>query len=1203
MALRFSNLGPEFPRPFIQALKAGEVVFLCGAGISAPQLPGFETLVADTYSKLGIDKNPSEESSFIGGRYEEVLGSLSRRLAEPENMISTVSELLAVPDNINLNQHNIVLRLSRDINNKIVVVTTNFDTLLERASESLAENIRTPSYAGQSLPAPGGASFSGVIHIHGRLEDTQLDLDSTPLILTSADYGDAYMRSGWASRFLFDLARCKTIVLIGYSANDAPVRYFLNVLESDRARFPDLKPVYAFDTFEHDPNEAEARWGTLAVTPLSYCKRNPQTGGEDHSPLWQDLAQLADLVETPQLLSAERTKQMLSRENTDISPQQLRELSWLLSDHNDLWPVVITAVTDPSWFHLLDENKLWTKTDASRVIASWVARNFEDRQRYMVAIEWSNILESDFLAKLDQFLRQTPSVSPFWLKLWRLLFLTKPDSHVGHRIFDRGALELKHAFGSGLILDRELTQAIALLTPVLKARRPYVTPEDVHSSNLRISKYVSLELIVTDEYDANQTIETLIEREEHMLRVLELCTESLRSTLYQAVEIELILQDYDLTDYTVPSIERHKQNEHHNGMLFLLSMIVQGLPKAIAMDQNRTKDLISQWRSLPGRLGKRLMLHAARNTQTCSANEALQLLLDLNETDFWTIRREFALLLRDRAAEADPEILDAVVRRILSTGEAYYSRYSIAEGEVDWRKHSLDIKVWLHLNMLDEAEVLSEQGRAELEAIVVRHSYLNRKVEDSDFFNSYSSGITTVEGDSSQIIEAEPADRLKVATDLIRSPNIHQKMGWENYCRSDLQGAFQVLKGSSLEGSNLELWNIFLPLLAYQNDPKQEDTSRVLIVQALAHLEKLDDSSLEILASNIVETLVSGPRRDISNLENWCDRLWAAIKKTDQQIDFKRNIYERAINCSAGRLVHVLLAELNHTIKNSGPYLKRQCERLISISLDKSQVGVIARSALIHDLAFILHADEALAVKYLIPLLNQNTDEARALRAVLVSHSNITPEITKFARDVVLLGVIEGGVNSNFSTQTALSVLRPAIHTLHGDNSDGWGINFVDVRQVLKEAPNYIRSGMLDAFVRWIQNLKHEPAKVWEKTIFPFFDLIWPKERRYIDNAHNRHLFYLVAYAGQIFPEACARLRPYFHVGSGELAGLHWIIKSKVPENFPASVLDLLWLVCGPDGETNYYMAELLDRLYAADNNIKIDRRFQSLKRRTTQYK
>ena len=80
------------------------------------------------------------------------------------------------------------------------------------------------------------------------------------------------MRSGWASRFLFDLARCKAIVLVGYSAKDAPLRYFFNVLEADRARFPDLKRVFAFDGYVPDPQEATLSWHTLDVTPLPYSQ-------------------------------------------------------------------------------------------------------------------------------------------------------------------------------------------------------------------------------------------------------------------------------------------------------------------------------------------------------------------------------------------------------------------------------------------------------------------------------------------------------------------------------------------------------------------------------------------------------------------------------------------------------------------------------------------------------------------------------------------------------------------------------------------------------------------------------------------------------------------------------------------------------------------------------------------------------------------
>ena len=173
-------------------------------------------------------ETPSEQIAFGKPAFEEVLGALSRRLSDPYAVTHTVSELLTVPDHPNLTQHRTVLRLSRDLDNRISVVTTNFDTLLERAAAELIPSVtaRDISFAGQALPAPGSPSFSGIIHIHGRLADSSLGLEHTPLVLMSPDYGDAYMRSGWASRFLFDLARCKTIVLMGYSASDAPVRYF-----------------------------------------------------------------------------------------------------------------------------------------------------------------------------------------------------------------------------------------------------------------------------------------------------------------------------------------------------------------------------------------------------------------------------------------------------------------------------------------------------------------------------------------------------------------------------------------------------------------------------------------------------------------------------------------------------------------------------------------------------------------------------------------------------------------------------------------------------------------------------------------------------------------------------------------------------------------------------------------------------------------
>ena len=168
--LSFSNDGPDFPGDFVDSLLAGDVIFLCGTGVSAPQMPSFRRLVEDTYSKIGVAMTDSEEHSFDQGRFEEVLGSLSRRLSDPDDVTATVSDLLAVPDDPELDQHRTILRLSRDLNNRVSVVTTNFDTLLERAvAKFTGEDIA--SFAGQSIPAPGSSAFSGIIHIHGRLAD------------------------------------------------------------------------------------------------------------------------------------------------------------------------------------------------------------------------------------------------------------------------------------------------------------------------------------------------------------------------------------------------------------------------------------------------------------------------------------------------------------------------------------------------------------------------------------------------------------------------------------------------------------------------------------------------------------------------------------------------------------------------------------------------------------------------------------------------------------------------------------------------------------------------------------------------------------------------------------------------------------------------------------------------------------------------
>src|SRR5262249_52940310 len=231
----------------------------------------FDELVRNIYTRLDEARTEGEEIAFRSNRLEETLGALSRRLADPRRLLRAVEQELEARADTDLSAHDTLLRLSRNLEGKPVLITTNFDTLFERRLSQIAgqQPAATLSHAGAQVPAPGGLRFEGVIHLHGRLADGVLGIDATDLVLTSADFGDAYLRSGWAARFLFDLCRCRTIVLVGYTANDPPVRYILNIIEADRARFPELHDVYAF-AGDDGTGRAAAAWETVAVEPILY---------------------------------------------------------------------------------------------------------------------------------------------------------------------------------------------------------------------------------------------------------------------------------------------------------------------------------------------------------------------------------------------------------------------------------------------------------------------------------------------------------------------------------------------------------------------------------------------------------------------------------------------------------------------------------------------------------------------------------------------------------------------------------------------------------------------------------------------------------------------------------------------------------------------------------------------------------------------
>ena len=316
---RLIVLGPgcaPIPESLLLAHARGRVLFVTGAGTSAAAgLPNFKDLVLSVYETIdsgmhvvlkkiitkkgnlrGIDlsgldaKQRAELAHFQRANYDVVLGMLERRQDGTRGSTTPVRERVATvlrtsgkaPAAI----HHALIRLA-DRGGSHSIATTNFDLLLEGAATR--QHLDIQSYSLSAIPRPSrSTSFSGILHIHGALDANQHRLSD--FIVSDEDFGEFYMRRRVVPDFIYDAARLFNIVLIGYSANDPPMRYLLSAVAADGTRFEDFKERYTFvggaslaDTVSLE------EWKSRGITPIPYDAAN------DHSTLLTTMERWAAL--------------------------------------------------------------------------------------------------------------------------------------------------------------------------------------------------------------------------------------------------------------------------------------------------------------------------------------------------------------------------------------------------------------------------------------------------------------------------------------------------------------------------------------------------------------------------------------------------------------------------------------------------------------------------------------------------------------------------------------------------------------------------------------------------------------------------------------------------------------------------------------------------------------------------------------------
>ncbi|KZX58228.1 hypothetical protein A3709_01825 [Halioglobus sp. HI00S01] len=447
--MQFVKGGPDIPERLLQAHEEGRVVFFCGAGVSYPaRLPDFWNLVHDLYSAVGVAPSEIQQAALKAGQLDTAVSLLEDSVAGGRKIVRPALASLLQPDLGATNAtktHEALLTLARDRHGSTRLITSNFDRLFEEVIESKSLSIE--SFQAPLLPVPK-RRWDGLVYVHGLLSADPKLAELDRLVISSGDFGLAYLTERWAARFVSDLFKNFTICFVGYSINDPVLRYMMDALAADRLLGESPPEMFAFGSYSRGKEEDAANeWRSKNVTPILYKMHNRHA--YLHKTLWAwadtyrdgvrgkerivvNYAQLRPMASTRQddfvgrlIWALSESSGLPARQFADHVP--VPSLDWLepLSEdrfeHSDLWRFKVTPNVEPDTslhFSLTDRPAPYSLTpnmalvggqiqvtrwdEPMRHIARWLLRHLNDPKLLLWLSKHGGYLHEEFLWLLER---------------------------------------------------------------------------------------------------------------------------------------------------------------------------------------------------------------------------------------------------------------------------------------------------------------------------------------------------------------------------------------------------------------------------------------------------------------------------------------------------------------------------------------------------------------------------------------------------------------------------------------------------------------------------------------------------------------------------------------------------------------------------------------------------------------------------------
>lgn len=1246
--MQFIASCPDIPDELLVAHEEGRVVFFCGAGISYPAgLPGFKELVDEIYRLLNTEKEGLEEIEYKKGNYDRVLDLLERRFPGQRAAVRQALTQILKPDLAPkgaLDTHNALLKLGENRDGKLRLITTNFDRLFYIAGTDSGNKFKF--HIAPNIIIPKKSRWNELVYLHGLLpEEDDDDAALNSLVLTSGDFGSAYLTEGWAARFASELFRNFVVCFVGYSIDDPVLRYIMDALAADRRAGETTPQAWAFGSYKsgktpkktnENRDKATKNWLAKGVNPILYADQRKHSFLHKTLKNWS-VSYVAGINGKEAIVSRYAHLQPQSSTKQD---DFVGRVLWALSDKTGL-PAKRFAELDPTppleWleffcserlghfdlerFGVLPQGEIDTKLKFSLIqrpspyrlaprmslfsnsmqdgawddimlhLAKWLMKHLNDPRLIIWFFKNGGNIKDKLAMLINLELTRTSQIEKDG-KLESLNAIPSPFMRKLWRYLVDGRIGTadsgnKLFYGWLTRLQNEsLTTSVRhelreILTPKIELTEPVVWATSALEDNQNDKRKIGFKIVL----NACDMPEKSIDFGEAWNQFLPFLLEDFQYSLCNALDIMKDLEPEDnLKDFShfyLPFIEPNYQNQGLYEWVILIEFLRDSWLAIYAENKKRSSKIAALWFDLPYPTFKRLALFAASRDNCIASSQWVEWLLADNAWCLWKVHTH-------------QEVYQLLSRqgKQLKKSDQERLEYAILAGPSEQYNLSEENRayfIWFHLTNLKDSK-LNLSKNAEEKILEINSTYKNFELKNNQnegFSDSF--GISNyIEEQDIKNAKAIPKTRDKLVQ-WLKNPApdypVYQNP-WTNICQNQLSLSLGALCGLAKEGVwPKERWNQAL----------QAWSDERMILRSWKYAAPLIKNMPEDVLLGLAHTLSRWLQVASKSIERHKD-IFLEICESLLAVPSVKGItsdepIEEAFNHPVGRITLALINFWLATKPSDNDLLPGDIKQLFTkiCSCDEERF-YYGRILLALYLVSLFRVDQDWTKQNLLPFFKwEDSDEAPAMWQGFLFSPRLYPplfiaikqDFLKSTKNYENLGK-QKSILVDFLTYAASSQL------------DGYSKK--DFRDAISALPSEGLEKCALSLAKALQSAAEQRESFWENCTKPFLHYIWPKTIQRKTNKISENFALLAVAAGDKFPEALSSIQYWLQpVGYPHLI-ISSLNESNLCARFPLKSLELLDKIINKGSTLPLQgFSECLKKIIAAETDLAQDKRYRRL--------